>query len=459
MKTSNVFQCACAVIAFCCAPFAPAYELASFSADVTIPLGHACMGGGILPAQRIVDPLEARGIVLLGGEKPFVFVSVDWCEIRNDAYDRYRALLAEAASTTRDRVLLSCVHVHDAPVVDFAAQKLLDEQGLHRSLCDAQFAEECFQRTAEALRESLKSARRVTHYGIGKGETSELASNRRVKMPDGSVNYNRTSATADQALRAGDAGENDPILRTLSFWNGDRPVAALHAFAIHPMSYYGKGGVSADFPGIARRARQSEMPDVFQIYFSGCSGDVVAGKWNDGNPANRQVLADKLHAGMVGAWEDTKRFPMESVAFRVAHLQLDPKASAGFAEDELKARLADTSAATFKRNLAAMGLSWRARVAAGKAIEVPVVDFGMAKFLLMPAESFVGYQRMAQQLDPEHFVFTAGYGECAPGYIPTAFASSEGFNDAQDWCWVAPNAEPAMKKAMAEALGVEARPK
>lgn len=459
MKTCNAFQYAIAAIAFCCAPVAPAYELASFSVDVTIPLGHACMGGGILPAQQIVDPLEARGVVLLGGEKPVVFVSVDWCEIRNDAYDRCRTLLAEAASTTRDRVLLSCVHVHDAPVVDFTAQKLLDEQGLHRSLCDAQFAEECFQRTAAALRESLQSAKPVTHYGIGKGETSELASNRRVKMPDGSVNYNRTSATADPALRAGDAGENDPILRTLSFWNGDRPVAALHAFAIHPMSYYGKGGVSADFPGIARRARQSEMPDVFQIYFSGCSGDVVAGKWNDGNPANRQVLADKLHAGMVKAWEDTRRFPIESVAFRAAHLKLDPKTSAGFAEDELKARLADASAATFKRNLAAMGLSWRMRIAAGEAIEVPVVDFGMAKFLLLPAESFVGYQLMAQQLDPEHFVFTAGYGECAPGYIPTAFASSEGFNDAQDWCWVAPNAEPPMKNAMAEALGVNVRSK
>jgi len=136
-------------------------------------------------------------------------------------------------------------------------------------------------------------------------------------------------------------------------------------------------------------------------------------------------------------------------------LQLEPKSSAGFTEADMNAILADTSQKTFQRILAAMGLSWRARVAAGQLIDVPAVDFGYAKFLLMPGESFVGYQMMAQRLDPTHFVVTAGYGECAPGYIPTAFASSEGFNDAHDWCWVAPNAEAALRNAMAEALSVQ----
>ena len=441
-------------ILFAHLPAWAAYEIAAFSADVTIPLGHACMGGGILTAQQIVDPLEARGVVILGAEKPFVLLSVDWCEVRNDAYDRFREVIAEAASTTRDRVLISCTHVHDAPVVDFTAQKLLDEVGLHRSLCDAKFAEDCFQRTAAALRDSLQFKHAITHYGAGMAEIKELASNRRCVMHDGSINYNRTSSTADAGLRATDAGEVDPVLRTLSFWDGDTPVVALHAFAIHPMSYYGKGGVSADFPGIARRARNADMPGVFQIYFSGCSGDVVAGKWNDGNPTNRQVLAEKIRAGMTAAWEKTERHPIESIAFRVAQMTLEPKSSPGYSEEELKAQIADKDLKQFLRNLAAMGLSWRMRWAKGQPIEVPCVDFGKAKFLLMPAESFVGYQLMAQKLDANHFVFTAGYGESAPGYIPTAFASSEGFNEAQDWCWVAPNSEAPMRNAMAEALGV-----
>ena len=66
------------------------YRLAIFSADVTPPLGHPCMGGGIRPAERIDDPLFAHGFVLLGAGKPVVVAAIDWCEIRNDAYQRWR---------------------------------------------------------------------------------------------------------------------------------------------------------------------------------------------------------------------------------------------------------------------------------------------------------------------------------------------------------------------------------
>ena len=116
------------------------YQLAVFREDVTIPLGHACMGGGISPATEIVDPLYVNGVVLSGPDKPVVFVAVDWCEIRNDAYDHWRDALAEAAGTDRERVLLANVHQHDAPVVDYEAQRLLDEVGLEESLCDVAFA-------------------------------------------------------------------------------------------------------------------------------------------------------------------------------------------------------------------------------------------------------------------------------------------------------------------------------
>lgn len=430
---------------------APQYQLATFRVDVTIPLGHACMGGGIAPATEIVDPLYANGVVLLGGE-PLVFVAVDWCEIRNGAYDHWRAALADAAGTTPERVLLASVHQHDAPVVDYDAQRLLDEAGLEKSLCDVAFAKTCVDRVADALRVSLKTPVPVTHYGIGVGVVEGVCSNRRVVMPDGAVTYNRGSATADAALRALPEGIVDPYLKTLSFWNGDKPVAALSAYSTHPMSYYGKGGVSADFVGMARARRQAEMPDVFQIYFTGCSGDTTAGKFNDGNPANRPVLADKLYQGMVRAWEDTERHPLEQVTLRVAALSLVPKNFGGYSEEDSRKTVADTAAKPFQRNLAAMNLSWRKRVAAGTPIDVPVADFGKAKFLVLPAESFVQYQITAQGLSPRAPVVTAGFGECAPGYIPSAIGSAEDYND-ESWCWVEPGAEPLITEALQKAMG------
>jgi hypothetical protein len=388
---------------------------------------------------------------LIGPERPIVFVAFDWCEIRNGTYDEYRQLIAEVAGTTPERVLLASVHQHDAPVVDYDAQNLLDAAALPNSLCDINFAELAIHQVAGVLHESLKDTKPVTHYGIGEAEVKDVASNRRVLSTDGKVTFARGSATADPAIRDQSAGTIDPILKTLSFWNGDTPVAAISAYATHPMSYYGKGGVSADFVGMARAKRRAETPDVFQMYFTGCAGDVTAGKWNDGNPANRPVLAEKIHQGMVDAWKATKRHPLGAITVRSADLVLEPKETNGYSADDAHRTLADTSAKPFDRNLAAMGLSWRARIAHKEPIAVIAVDFGKAQFLLMPAESFVQYQLSAQKARPDQFIITAGYGECAPGYIPTASATEEGFN-ADKWCWVAPGAEPRMIEAIRKAL-------
>src|SRR3954468_16895056 len=82
------------------------FGLATFSVDVTIPLGHPCMGGGIAPAREVADALLAKGFVLTGSDKPFVVISFDWCEIRATSYEKWKHALAEAARTDPARVLV-----------------------------------------------------------------------------------------------------------------------------------------------------------------------------------------------------------------------------------------------------------------------------------------------------------------------------------------------------------------
>jgi hypothetical protein len=122
-------------------------------------------------------------------------------------------------------------------------------------VCDPQFHERAVQGVAKALRASLRSARSFTHLGTGQAKVERLASNRRYTMPDGSLRFDRTSATRNAFAIAADEGLIDPWLKTLSFWDGDTPLAAVSIYAVHPMSYYGAGEVSADFPGLARRRR------------------------------------------------------------------------------------------------------------------------------------------------------------------------------------------------------------
>jgi len=427
-------------------------RIASFRADVTVPMGHGMMGGAWL-SKSVADPLEANGFVLLGCGDPVLFVSVDWCEIRNDAYRRWQEALAEAVRTTPERVMVSTIHQHDAPVADLTAERELRASGLAGTVCDPVFHEEAVGRVARAAGAALSKARPVSHWGMGKAKVRQVASNRRYLMPDGQVRFDRTSATRNAFAIESDEGLVDPWLRTLSFWDGETPVVAASFYAVHPMSYYGQGEVSADFPGIARRKRSEESPGVAQIYVSGCSGNVTAGKYNDGSRANRPVLAERLRSAMAEAWAATERRPVGSREFRVASLILAPRESAGFGEAELRAALVPSSK-PFAQCLAAMGLSWRRRVAAGRPIEVPCLDLGGAALLLLPGETYVEYQLAAQAARPADFVCVAGYGDGATGYVPTERHWEERDSNLGDWCWVARGAEARVHAAIRTALGL-----
>ncbi len=426
------------------------YRVAPFSVDVTIPLGHRCMGVLPMKASEIVDPLFAKGWVWLGAGEPIVLVAVDWCEIRNGAYDYWRVALAESVGTRPERVLVHSLHQHDAPVVDLGAEKLLAGVELAGELCDTEFHERIVHRVADAVRDSLTQSVPVTHIGIGQSKVLGIASNRRVVLNGNRVSFNRGSSSGrDPEMRNAPDGLIDPWLKTISFWSGNVPVVAMHAYATHPMSYYGKGGVSADFVGIARKQFQAEHPEALQIYVTGCSGDVTAGKYNDGSSGNRQVLSERLVQAMRRSWEKTERTPVGKLKFRTAPLMLDFISDDDFSAEILNQRLVEADSVP-DRILAAMALSSRARIARGKPIDVPCLDWGNAQLVLFPGEAFVGYQWMAQRMRSDSFVMCLGYGECWPGYIPTRSAFDDGFGTS--WRWVDPGAEERIRSILWEIL-------
>lgn len=426
------------------------FRLATFSADVTVPLGHGMMGGS-WQSKSVADPLEAHGVVLLGKEEPIVFISVDWCEIRNDAYRQWQTELAKACGTTPERVLVSAVHQHDAPVADLTAEAILRAARRPGSVCDPVFHAKAVARVAQAAREAVDAAQPITHLGLGQSKVERVASNRRYVTPDGAVHYNRMSTSRIAEAIAADEGLIDPWLKTLTFYRDEKPLAALSFYAVHPMSYYGSGEVSADFPGIARRQRQTDTPGVAQIYCSGASGNVTAGKYNNGAKENRQALADRLYRAMQQAARDTKRVPLERIALRAAPAAFKPRETDGYAEADLVKTLT-TNDQPFQQCLAAMGLSWRQRCATGKPIEIASIDFGAAQLLLLPGEAYVDFQLAAQQMRPDQFVCVAGYGDGATGYIPTARHLAEKDSNLSDWSWVAPGADELLLAAVRDVL-------
>ncbi|MBL8795342.1 MAG: hypothetical protein JNM56_15665 [Planctomycetia bacterium] len=429
----------------------PALHLATFRSDATPPAGHPLCGGWIEPVRGVDDPLRALGVILLGMGQPVVLCAVDWCGLRNDANLLWRKALAQAAHTVVENVAVHCVHPHNAPFADVEAQKLIEAAKGPPSL-DLKFFGEAVQRSAEAAQAALAKSQPFTHVGIGQAKIAEVASNRRILGDDGKVKFTRTSATKDPKVRAEPEGLIDPWLKTLSFWNGEQRLAELHYYATHPMSYYGDGRVSADFAGLARQKRQDEDDKVFQVYFTGCAGNVTAGKYNDGSKENRVVLRDRMYEGMKAAAQATTRHPVARWGWRVEPVKLPPRVEKSFGAEESRQVLEDDKQSKARRNNAAFQLAWLQR--RERPIDLACLDFGKVQVLHLPGEAFVEFQLKAQEMRKDSTVCVASYGDGGPGYIPPAKAYFEGGYE-PTVALAGPDSEEILLRALRKLLGKE----
>ncbi len=410
------------------APFSTADDgvglrLALFDIDATPPIGaHQAYN----PTINSWDlSLRARGMALLGSGKPIVLCAVDWVGIGSEGYDAFRQTLAEAADTEMQRVAVHTVHQHDAPGCDFTAERILKEHGIAPRRYEGTFHREVLRRLGEAVREGLKNQQPVTHLGLGSAPVHQVASNRRIVGPDGKVGPMRGSSCKTPELIAAPEGLIDPDVSLISFWNGEVPLAVLSYYACHPQSYYRTGVANPDFPGVARFMRQLAVPQALHIHFDGAGGNVAAGKYNDGSPENRLILAERLADGMKRAWEAMERTPLQvnEVAWKSIPVGLPPAEHLDAAA--LEQRMLEEKDMTVVEDCARK-LAWLQRRQAGVPIDVSCLALGKARVLHFPAELFVEYQLMAKAERPDLFVAMAAYGDYTPGYIGTRVAYEQG---------------------------------
>ena len=425
-------------------------RIATFDVDATPPIGSMMAYDPV--TNRWDLGLRARGLVLLGAGEPIVLCAVDWIGIANEGHDAFQSALARAAETSSRRVAVHTLHQHDAPDCDFSAERILKEAGLDPRQFDGRFQRQVISNLESAVRESLPRAQPITHLGLGEARVDKVASNRRILGTDGKVRATRWTATADPAVRAEPEGTIDPIVSLVSFWNGERPVAVLSYFATHPQSYYRTGIPNPDFPGIARFFRQLHVPSALHIHFNGAGGNIGAGKYNDGSPENRLVLAERLADGMRRAWESTKRQPISAseVTWAIEPVALPP--AKHLSVEKLEAQLRDRDA-TFLTQGGASRLAWLRRCQAGHQIDVVCLGLGRARILHLPGELFVEYQLAAEAARPDLFVAMAAYGDYAPWYIGTAIGYEQGgYETSPTSSNVAPEVENVLTAAIRKLL-------
>lgn len=425
-------------------------RIATFDVDATPPIGSLMAYDPVTNKWDL--GLRARGIVLLGAGEPIVLCAVDWIGIANEGHDAFCSALARAAGTNPARVAVHTLHQHDAPECDFSAERLLKEEGLSAQQYDGSFQRDLLSELAVAVREALPRAQPVTHLGVGAAAVEKVASNRRISDSTGKIRAVRYTAATDPKLRAEPEGVIDPEVSLISFWNEDRPVAVLSYYATHPQSYYRTGIPNPDFPGLARFHRQLAVPGALHVHFNGAGGNIGAGKYNDGSPTNRLVLAQRLEDGMRRAWETTQREPLlaTNVHWKSEKVTLPPAKHLSI--EKFEAQLKGREATFFSRG-GPTRLAWLRRCRSGQLIDVTCLALGRARILHMPGELFVEYQLAAKAQRKDLFVAMAAYGDYAPWYIGTAVAYDEGgYETGPDASNVAPEVEAVLNGAIKKLL-------
>ena len=424
-----------------------------FCVDATPPVGAPLCLGLVPPATGTNDPLTARGIVFApAGELPIVLAAVDWVGIGNDGQDAWREAIAAACETTVDRVTVHTLHQHDAPGCDFLAAEIAAAAGLAEEHFNVAHAREVIARSAEAAAAALANAQSATHLGFGAAPVEKVASNRRLLGPSGKVEFQRMSSSVNKAIRDMPEGAIDPLARVVSFWQGEKPLAALTYYTTHPQSYYRTGKTSADFVGMARDAREAALPGTAHIHFNGCSGNIAAGRYNDGSRAMRPILAERLGVGLASAWEAAEKVALEDVELDWASAEVTLPPGEWLAPAELEATLQNVDAPKIDRLQAARTLAFLQRGEAGQGSTLSRLRIGNVDLLHLPGEMFVEYQLAAQKLHPERFLCTAAYGDYGPGYIGLSRSYAEGGYETSQGSRVSPRVEKVLMEAITELL-------
>jgi len=429
-------------------------QLTTFQSDITPPLGFPLCAGWYPPAKAVEDPLAALGVILVEeGQAPIVLCALDWAELSNGDYDRWRQELAAAVGTEADRVAVHCIHAHDTPWPDRDAQDILDEHGCPDVIMSGDWAEKVRGQAAAAAAAAMADLVPCTDIAVGAAKVDRIASNRRVMGADGKVAAVRWTKCADPEVRAAPEGVIDPMLKTIGFYHGETTLAILHYYAVHPTSMDGTGVVTPEFVGLARNRRRQES-GIPHIYFTGCGGNITAGKYNDGVDDNRQLFSERIHAAMVEAEEAAQRQPLERLDWTVEPTCLPARED--LTEETLLAEIRDAGGDRAKvHSKAALMLTYLRRQ--NRPIPVTCLHLNEQTAIVhLPGETFIEYQLHAQAARPDAFVAVAGYGDLGTGYITLASSFAEGGYEPKD-AFVSGGAEQILRDAITRVLDSSSR--
>jgi neutral ceramidase len=266
--------------------------------DITPPLGLPMGGRGTryTPGAEVLDPLLMQALILedAAGER-VLWLSLDMIGLSWTMSARFRHELAAQTGISFAHIVLNFSHTHSGPMSGFEGYATERPQPPEMAVYEEGLIGKAVLLLHEALR-MLAPATLRWHHG-----SSQIGINRRARDEQGQM-----------GLRPNADGHYNTDLWVLDICAEGVGRCVAFSHGCHPVIVYGYAwdAISADFPGVCRRALKERLGEgVHAQFFQGLAGNVrprllanlEMGKFDKGNAdspikVGRELAGDVLAA-------------------------------------------------------------------------------------------------------------------------------------------------------------------
>lgn len=238
------------------------------SSGILTHSGPAVLGCNGLPDLEVVsvaDDLEVNVVVLGDHPDPIVVVTCDLLYV-GDAL-RQAVLEALWSEVSEEQLFFAASHTHRAPMVDPT------KPGLGRP--STSVLKSISTGIAIAIRKALAQPATSCRIEIAQGRHSAGINRRRRRFL---LISRRGICWRPMLMAPNELGPNDGGIRRLRFVDSvsEKVVAEIWSTALHPTGNPRRDAISADFPGVVRRAiRDAVGRGIPVLFLQGFGGDIV----------------------------------------------------------------------------------------------------------------------------------------------------------------------------------------
>ncbi len=379
-------------------------------------------------ADKVLDPLNVRALVLDDGRTQVAIAVVDSCMVDRETMDAAKALAQRVTGIPIARMLIASTHTHTAPAA----------YSCHGNDVEPGYVEFLIPRIARAMIEAWQN-RVPARIGWGKSDCAQFVHCRRWIMQPGTA-HNPPVAFTGQAtniamMNPGYANTNkirqtgpvDTAVTVLSVQTADgQPLGVLANYSTH---YAGvsEAGLSADYFGefcrvMAKELGVEEGKPFVALMSNGTSGDAncvdfTKPNWkNDRFMVARAVADAALAALKDAAYQEWVPLAMAE-AKRTFKVRRPSRADVTEARDYLARNVGDRPTRNWEENYARETVKM-AEWPAKKEIKLQALRIGDFAIATSPCETYGSTGLAIKQASPFTLTMVMELANGCNGYLP-----------------------------------------